>query len=166
MHDGSIRTGASLDGRASDVTMIHLSVFAGGVKTIRIASEPYFRVTGGAIWTRPEERLVLQIREASWEFGQILWKGMRFIGRCRLIFGVQRDVEGVSTEFDGLTVERKTLYTKGIALATYDAAYDSWWSLTSEVRCHAFRIESAELAQTEILGTREFASGFPSRAFI
>jgi hypothetical protein len=158
--------GALHYGTASDVTMIHLSVFAGGVKSVRVASEPYFRVTGGAIWTRPEERLLLQIRDASWEFGHILWKGMRFIGRCRLIFGVPRDVEGVSTEFDGLMVENKTLYTKDLPLATYDAAYDTWWSLTSEVRCHAFRIESAEIVQAQIGGTREFASGFPSRAFI
>jgi hypothetical protein len=146
--------------------MIHLSVFAGGVKAVRVASEPYFRVTGGAIWTRPEERLVLQLRDTSWEFGHILWKGIRFSGRCRLIFGVPRDVQGVSTEFDGLMVEKKTLYTKGLGLARYDAAYDSWWSLTSKVRCHAFRIESAEIVQAEIGGKREYPQGFPSRAVV
>jgi hypothetical protein len=146
--------------------MIHLSVFAGGVKAVQVASEPYFRVTGGAIWTRPEEPVLLQVRGASWEYGNILWKGMRFVGRCRLIFGVPRGVEGVSTEFHGLTVAKRTLYTNGFALATYDAAFDAWWSLTSGVRCHAFRIESAEIVQPEISRKREFASGFPSRAMI
>jgi hypothetical protein len=146
--------------------MIHLNVFAAGVKPLRVASEPYFRVSGGAIWTRPEEPVLLQVRGASWEYGSILWKGMRFVGRCRLIFGVPRDVDGVSTEFHGLLVAKRTLYTNGLALATYDPAYDAWRSLASGVRCHAFRVESAEIIQPEISRKREFASGFPSRAMI
>jgi hypothetical protein len=143
--------------------MIHLSVFASGVTAVRVASEPYFRVTGGTIWTRPEGQLLLQIRGTSWEFGHILWKGMHFAGRCRLTFGVQRDVDGVSTEFDDLMIVKRTLYTNGQAVARYDGAYDSWWSLSSEVRCHAFRIESAEIVRPEISRKRQFASGFPSR---
>jgi hypothetical protein len=146
--------------------VIQLNVFATGVPAVRVAWEPYFRVSGGAVWTRPEERLLLQARGSSWEFGNILWNGIRFIGRCRLIFGVPRDVEGVSTELDGLTIERLTLHSRSQALASYDPSYDSWWSLTSEVRCNAFRIESADLVQTEVSGTREFSAGFPTRALM
>jgi hypothetical protein len=144
--------------------MIQLSVFASGIKTVSVASEPYFRISGGTIWTRPEARFVLQIRESSWEFGRILWKGMRFTGPCRLIFGVPRDIDGVSTPFNGLTIERQTLYSKNVALATYDPAYDAWWSRSSGVRCHAFRIESAEVAHPSTDATCEFGAGFPSRA--
>jgi hypothetical protein len=141
--------------------MIQLSVFANGIKTVRVTSEPYFRISGGTIWTRPEARFVLKIRGSSWEFGRILWKGVRFVGPCRLIFGVPRAVDAVSTQFNGLTIERQTLYSKNVALATYDAAFDAWWSRSSEVRCHAFRIESAEVAHPTTEHTREFGAGFP-----
>lgn len=157
-------TQSHLDRPASGDLMIYLQVFADGVKSARVAIEPYFRVSGGAVWTRPEERLLLQVRENSWELGQILWRGMRFVGCCRLIFGVPRDIEGVSSEFDDLMIERRTLYAEDRALATYDPAYDSWRSVSSEVRCHAFRIESADIVRADLSRAREYAAGFPTGA--
>jgi hypothetical protein len=88
---------------------------------------------------------------------------MRFTGPCRLIFGVPRAIEGVSTQFNGLTIERHTLYSNNVALATYDPTYDAWWSRSSEMRCHAFRIESVDVAHPTIGDTREYRAGFPSR---
>lgn len=122
--------------------MIRLSVFAPGTHAVEMISAPYFRVCGGAVWTRPGESALLLYQQPRWQYCGVLWSGMHFEGRCRLVFGVPRDLEGMSATFQSLSIEERVLSSGGVPLATYEPGDECWHGLAANVWCASFRIES------------------------
>jgi hypothetical protein len=118
---------------------------------MEITSAPYFRITGGAVWIAPGTSThlpLLRYVAGSWEHGDVLWSGMRFEGKCRLIFGLPRDPAGVSDEIDSLSIYGNTLSANGIPFALYNDDREMWQGVEANSWWHAFRVESAEIRVT------------------
>ena len=131
--------------------MIRLTLIGEQDTVAFVTSAPYFRITDGTIWTGPglegEVPLVRHVA-GSWKHDNLLWSGMRFEGKIRLIFGVPRDPSGVSDELDGVSVTGTTLSANGIPFAVYDQDLQMWRGAVQNRWWHAFRIESAGFRQS------------------
>jgi hypothetical protein len=78
----------------------------------------------------------------------MLWAGMRFEGKCRVVFGLPRDPAGVSDLLQSLSIHDCTLSANGIPFAVYEPRRDLWRGAIADAWWHAFRIESAGLRQS------------------
>lgn len=115
-----------------------------------VASAPYFRITGGAIWIGPRTEAgvpLVRFSASRWQHNDALWSGMRFEGKCRLIFGLPRDPVGVSDILDGVSVHGTLLSANGIPFAEYSPAQEMWRGVGAHTWWHAFRIESVGLRE-------------------
>lgn len=135
--------------------MIRLTVVLEDDGAVHVASALYFRITGGAVWIGPGAGAGLPLVKHTsdgWHYGGRLWSGMRFEGRCRVIFGVPADPAGVSDVIDALAIHERRLSANGVPFAHYDADLEMWRGAGANVWWHAFRIEAADfresLAQT------------------
>jgi hypothetical protein len=70
--------------------------------------------------------------------------GMRFEGRCRLVFGLAREPTGVSEELSGVSIAADTLSATGIPFAIFDTAREMWRGVGLNTWWHAFRVQSAD----------------------
>jgi hypothetical protein len=108
-----------------------------------VATEPVFRISGATIWV-PKRitrgRPLVHYAGGVWHHDARQWSGMRFDGRCRLIFGLPRDPAGVSDELTGISIHGTTLTANGLPFAAYEADRDAWHGM-GQRWWHAFRIE-------------------------
>jgi hypothetical protein len=128
--------------------MIQLSAIDEHGNATVIASAAYFRITGGAVWIGPAEAAdmpLVRFTAGSWQRADQRWTGLRFEGRCRLIFGLPRDPAGVSGAIDGVSACGATLTANGIPFAAYDEDREMWRGVGANTWWHAFRIETAGL---------------------
>jgi hypothetical protein len=124
--------------------MIRLTVIGEQSRAMEITSALYFRITGGAVWIGPGVHAPLvRYVGGRWEHGDVLWSGMRFEGKCRLVFGLPRDPAGVSDAIDSLSIHGNTLCANGIPFAAYDHQHEMWRGVEANSWWHAFRVESA-----------------------
>jgi len=131
--------------------MIRLVVADEQAEAMLVASAPYFRITGGAIWIGPGAEAgipLVRFTGSLWQHGHTVWPGMRFEGKCRLIFGLARDPAGVSDTLDGVSVHGTVLSANGIPFAEYDPVQDMWHGVGARRWWHAFRIETVELRKS------------------
>ena len=130
--------------------MIRLSVMGneGGVAVA--ANTAYYRIYGGAVWTRPGHEPLVRYVEGGWQHLGVRWAGMRFEGNCRLVLGLPREPERMSGELPDFSIHDCILSTAGIPFAVFVPEQDMWRGAVPETWWHAFRIESAAL-RTETL---------------
>ena len=103
---------------------------------------PFFRITGGNVWTSPGDGRIVRFTGQGWEFGGQLWDGMRFEGPSQLIMGLPKEPTAVSEVLKSVSIVRDVLAANGIPFAVYDPARDMWRAVIAETWWHAFRIES------------------------
>ena len=109
------------------------------------ARSPYFRITGGVVWTRPHEGPIATRAEDGWRHKEVPWPGMRFEGHCRFVFGLPRDPTRISEPLQSVSIFNHVLSANGIPVAVYDDAREIWHGVTADSWWPAFRIEIAEL---------------------
>jgi hypothetical protein len=116
-----------------------------------VTSASYFRITGGSVWIGPSasgvKPLVLHVG-GQWHHDGSGWSGLRFEGKCRLVFGLARDPVSVSGEFDGLSIVGQTLLANGIPFANYDTVLEAWRGVSTDTWWLAFRIEVTDLRES------------------
>ena len=110
----------------------------------------YFRITGGAVWTRPGEGPVVEYCGPVWRHLGVRWSGMRFEGKCRIVFGVLRDPVGASDLLDSVSIFDCTLCANGVPFAVYEPHREMWRGAAAETWWHSFRLESAELRSSNL----------------
>ncbi len=128
--------------------LIELTLVGDHGQAMRVTASPYFRITGGAIWIGPSaegERPLARYVAKHWEHEGVLWRGLRFEGKCRLVFGVPSEPTGVSEEIAALSIHGDTLSANGIPFAVYAFAQDMWGGARANTWWHAFRVESASI---------------------
>ena len=108
----------------------------------------YFRITGGVVWTRPGDEPLVRYFQASWRYAGSQWPGMRFEGRCRIVFGLISDPAGVSDLLEEVSIFDCTLSANGVPLALLEPARDMWRGAGKDAWWHSFRVESAGLRPT------------------
>lgn len=127
--------------------MIRLTVMDKEAGAAVVASSSYFRINGGAVWTRPGGEPIVRYIDGTWLYAGARWAGMRFEGLCRLVIGLPREPQRVSDALRGFSIHDCILSTGGIPFAVYIPLQDMWRGVIPETWWHAFRIESAELRQ-------------------
>lgn len=128
--------------------MIRLIAISDQGESAIVASAPYFRITGGAVWTgpgQPGETPLVRLVGGQWQYASGLWAGLRFEGQCRLVFGLPREPLAVSEVLQGLSICNGTLTANGIPFAEYNEEFEMWKGAIANSWWHAFRIESAGL---------------------
>lgn len=125
--------------------MIRLTVMGNEGGAAVVANSPYFRIYGGAVWTRPGDEPLIRYVAGGWHYVGIRWAGMRFEGNSRLVLGFPREPERVSGELPDFSIHDCILSTAGIPVAVYVPLQEVWRSAVTEVCWPAFRIEAAEL---------------------
>jgi hypothetical protein len=125
--------------------MIRLIVLGSEGGAAAVTTSSYFRINGGAVWTRPGAEALVHYVDGAWQHLGVRWAGMRFEGRCRLVIGLPREPSRVSDELHGFSVHDCMLSTAGIPFAVYVPQQDMWRGAVPETWWHAFRIESAGL---------------------
>ncbi|HTV51006.1 MAG TPA: hypothetical protein VME21_07455 [Steroidobacteraceae bacterium] len=127
--------------------MIRLTVIDELGSARPVNSAPYFRITGGAVWIGPSgggEKPLVRYVSGRWRKGDLTCSGMRFEGRCRLVFGLAREPTGVSEELSGVSIAGDTLSANGIPFAIYDTDREMWRGVGLNTWWHSFRVESSE----------------------
>ncbi len=131
--------------------MIRLTVIDERGLTQCVISASYFRITGGSVWTGPsisDVKPLVRYAGGQWQYAGVAWSGLRFEGKCRLVFGMARDPISVSGELDGLSISGQTLSANGIPFAQYDTAREAWRGASTNNWWPAFRIESTALRES------------------
>jgi len=128
--------------------MIRLTLISERHKGWLAKTSPYFRITGGVVWTQPELGPIASFVEDRWKHRNSLWSGMRFEGKCRLVFGLPRDPSGVSEHLQSLAISGRVLFANGIPIAVYDPAREMWCGAISDSWWPAFRVESVSLRES------------------
>ena len=131
--------------------MIRLTVINEEGEAAVVVSAPYFRITGGAVWIGPgvpSDIPLVRFTRGRWQYASNGWAGLRFDGKCRLIFGPAREPTAVSDVLHGLSISGVALSANGIPFAVYDDDREMWKGATANSWWHAFRIESAELRES------------------
>ena len=126
--------------------MIRLTVIGDEGRAAVVATAPHFRITGGALWIGPSvdgSMPLVRYVSGRWQYADILWLGVRFEGKCRVVFGLPRDPAGVSDELSGLSIYDNILSASGIPFAVYEVGRETWRGVTMNTWWHAFRVESA-----------------------
>jgi hypothetical protein len=133
--------------------MIRLTLIGGQSEATLVASALYFRITDGMVSTgpglEPETALARHVA-GRWKHGDVLWSGMRFEGKIRLVFGLTRDPSGVSDVLDGVSIAGAVLSANGIPFAVYDQELEMWRGAGVNRWWHAFRIESADFRPSAV----------------
>jgi hypothetical protein len=129
----------------SRTTMIRLTFL--GDRTPARSEEwaPYYRVTGGVIWTQPDRGPLATFSDNSWKSQEILWSGLRFEGPCRLILGLPRAPISVSEQLQSVAISGSVLSANGLPIAVYDPTWERWQGASAGSTWPAFRIETAGL---------------------
>jgi hypothetical protein len=112
----------------------------GSVRVARTA--PFFRITGGNVWTSPGDGRIVRFTPSGWEFEGQVWEGMRFEGPSRLIMGLHKEPTSLSEVLQSVSITREVLSANGIPFAAYDPDRDMWRSAVAQIWWHAFRLES------------------------
>jgi hypothetical protein len=133
----------------------------GSVRVARTA--PYFRITGGTVWTSPGDGRIVRFSSSGWEFERQVWDGMRFEGPSKLVMGLPKEPTSSSEVLQSVSITREVLTANGIPFAAYDADRDMWRSAIAEIWWHAFRIESVGNRKSVADSTRHSHAG-PGRA--
>ncbi len=131
--------------------MIRLTVINEQGEAAVVASAPHFRITGGTIWIGPGrtgETPLVRFVGGHWQYASTFWSGLRFDGKCRLVFGLPREPSSVSDVLEGLSISDGVLTASGIPFALYDEERDMWKGVTANSWWHAFRVESAGKRQS------------------
>jgi hypothetical protein len=127
--------------------------------SVRVArSAPFFRITGGTVWTSPGDGRIVRLTSGGWEFDGQFWEGMRFEGPSKLVMGLPREPTSLSEVLQSVSITREVLSANGIPFAAYDAQRDMWRSAIAEIWWHAFRIES--------VGNRKSAADSTGRSHV
>jgi len=106
---------------------------------------PYYRVTGGVVWTQPDRGPVASFLDNSWKSQEIIWGGLRFEGPCRLILGLPRAPISVSEQLESVSIMGAVLSANGLPIAVYDPTWERWQGASIGSAWPAFRIETAGL---------------------
>jgi hypothetical protein len=125
--------------------MIRLTLIGAEGRAAPAMTGAYFRITGGAVWTRPGDEPLVRYCQPSWRYADAQWLGMRFEGRCRIVFGLPRDPAGVSGLLDAVSIYGCTLSANGVPFAVFEPDRDMWRGAAKDSWWHAFRLESAGL---------------------
>ncbi len=125
--------------------MIRLTVLGNEGGAAVVATSSYFRITGGAVWTRPGDDPLIRYVDPGWQYLGVRWAGMRFEGRCRLVLGLPREPERISEQVHDFSIHDCIISTAGIPFALYVPSQEMWRGVVPETWWHAFRIESAGL---------------------
>jgi hypothetical protein len=130
--------------------VIRLTVMGNEGGAAVVSTSPYFRIHGGAVWTRPGDEPLVRYIDGGWQCLDVRWAGMRFEGNCRLVLGFPREPERVSGELPDFSIHDCILSTAGIPIAMYVPSQDMWRGAAPETWWHAFRIESAALRTAQV----------------
>jgi hypothetical protein len=125
--------------------MIRLTMVGPQANATVAATCPYFRVTEGVVWVRPDDGPIATYEEHGWRHNGRLWPGMRFEGQCRLILGLPRDPTSISEVLQSVSIAGRVLRANGIPVAVYDGLTQTWQGVTAGSFWPAFRIELADL---------------------
>ena len=143
--------------------MIRLTLIGDAARTVVAGNAPYFRVTDGAVWTRPGDDPLVRYADATWLFLGEPWSGMRFEGKCRLVLGLPRDPVRVSDLLDAVSIIDCTLSANGVPFAVYLPDREVWRGAGTGTWWHSFRIESASLRPTSGESVDNHESPAPQR---
>ena len=111
--------------------------------SVRVArSAPFFRITGGSVWTSLGDGRIVRFSGNGWEFEGQQWEGMRFEGPSKLVMGLPKEPTSLSEVLQSVSITREVLSANGIPFAAYDASRDMWRSAIADIWWHAFRLES------------------------
>lgn len=127
--------------------MIRLIAINEQGKAAIVADAPHFRITGGAVWIGPgqtNETPLVRLVNNRWHYASAQWVGLRFEGKCRLVFGLPREPSAVSDVLQGISIRDDTLAASGVPFALYDEEHEMWKGISAKTWWHAFRIESVE----------------------
>lgn len=127
--------------------MIRLTMVGLPASATVAAASPYFRVTEGVVWVRPDDGPIATYEEHGWRHNGLLWPGMRFEGQCRLVLGLPRDPTSISEVLQSVSIAGRVLRANGIPVAVYDGMTQTWQGVTAGSWWPAFRIELADLRQ-------------------
>lgn len=130
--------------------MIRLTVMGNEGGAAVVAHSSYFRIYGGAVWTRPGDEPLIRYVDGGWQYVGIRWAGMRFEGKCRLILGFPREPVRVSGELPDFSIHDCILSTAGIPIAVFAPPRDMWRGAVAETWWPAFRIESSEMRAEDV----------------
>lgn len=122
--------------------MIRLTVIGEGSSAERVATESIFRITGPAVWLPDRVSRGTPLTHYSsgfWHYKGRVWSGLRFDGRCVLMFGLPRDPAGTSDRLSGISIHGTSLIANGLPFAEYDPDKDIWHGANRW--WHAFRVE-------------------------
>jgi hypothetical protein len=125
--------------------MIRLTMVGLSASSLVTATSPYFRVTGGVVWVRPEDGPIATYEQHGWRHRGVLWPGMRVEGQCRLILGLPRDPTSISEVLQSVSIASRVLIANGIPFAVYNDTTQTWQGVTAGSWWPAFRIEVADL---------------------
>ena len=125
--------------------MIRLTLIGEEGRAAPAITRAYFRITGGAVWTRPGDEPLVRYFRPSWRYAEAQWLGMRFEGRCRIVFGLPRDPAGVSGLLDAVSIYGCTLSANGVPFAVLEPDRDMWRGVAQDSWWHSYRLESAGL---------------------
>jgi hypothetical protein len=128
--------------------MIRLTMVGPQASAIVAATSPYFRVTGGVVWVRPDDGPIAAYEEQCWRHNGVFWPGMRFEGQCRLILGLPRDPTSISEVLQSISIGGRVLRANAIPIAVYDDKTQTWRGATAGSWWPAFRIEIADLRKS------------------
>ena len=122
--------------------VIQLTLVDDGSRAWVARTAPFFRITGGNVWTSPGDGRIVRFTGQGWEFAGQVWDGMRFEGPSQLIMGLPKQPTAVSEVLKSVSIVRDVLSANGIPFAVYDPVRDMWRAVIAETWWHAFRIES------------------------
>jgi hypothetical protein len=136
--------------------MLRLTVIDSQGGSELITTDMYFRITGGAVWTRPGFDAFPPIRfsENAWIHDGTRFAGIRIEGKCRLVFGISMDPVAGSEVLESISLSGATLCGSGVPFAIYDPDRDVWRGADKDLWWHSLRVESAGLRhESELTAT-------------
>jgi len=117
-----------------------------------ITDSVYFRIAGGAIWTRTEHDFEPILFDGNgWLYRGKRFRGLGIEGGCRIVFGISTAPYEVSEILESVSLVGPMFCVNGTPFAIYDPITETWQDVAKAATWQAFRIESATLRDIESL---------------
>jgi hypothetical protein len=132
-------------GRGLALNVINFTFLGGGIETAVVTSGMYFRITAGTISRSADSEALAMYEAGRWKVGPWLFRGARFEGRCRLLFGIPRAPDSASEFFDSLTLDGRVMLANDVPYAAHDSERGLWYGIARPSSWVALRIVSADM---------------------
>jgi hypothetical protein len=130
--------------------MIRLSFYNEASEAAATFEAADFRISGGVIWTRLEERLIANYVNGGWKHRGRYYPSLSFEGRCRLLLRPPRGPSPISEPIGLFSIIGTTLRANGVAFAQYAEEQDRWLCLLRPMFWGSMRVVS-EVALPSVL---------------